>query len=329
MNIAYIIDIGCCVSPFNGIRVQAQTWADELKIKGNSVTLINPWNKVDWKSFDVIHIFGQNENLLGWTQSLSQYNIPIVVSPIIDTIQSVRMYKLVAKLNIPFLRMSTVNNKVSRADKYVSKWLARSEFEATYINKSYGIAKDKIKIVPLSYRIPTIDYYPEKKPYCLHVSIITDERKNVMRLMQAAIKYKFNLVLAGSNKEEDFPTFKKIIESNDNITYLGRVSDEKLIELYKEAKVFALPSITEGVGMVAVEAAAYGCDIVVTKLGGPKEYYGNNAFIINPYDVDEIGASVIRALTETNKQPLLMNQIIEKYNLSSCVDELKEVYRGK
>ncbi len=326
MKIGYIIDIGCCVSAFNGIRMQAQVWAEELIRKGNHVVFINPWERIEWNNLDIIHIFGQNENTLGWCRALSQYKVSIVFSPIIDTIQSVRKYRMVASLNVPFLRLSTVNNKVKRANQYISTWLARSEYEASYISGAYNVPISKISIIPLSFRIPTIDNYPIKKKYCLHVSNITDGRKNVMRLMKAAIKYKFELILAGSNNEKEFKPFKEIIDANDNITYLGRVSEDKLVELYKEAKVFALPSICEGVGMVAVEAAAYGCDIVVTELGGPKEYYDGNAFVVNPYDIDAIGQNILQAMSETSKQPMLMEHIKKEYNLSTCVDKLMGNY---
>lgn len=326
MKIGYIIDIGCCVSAFNGIRMQAQVWAEELIRKGNHVIFINPWERIEWKSLDIIHFFGQNENMLCWCQALSQYKIPMVFSPIIDTIQSVKKYKMAASLNLPFLRLSTVNNKTKRANQYISMWFARSEYEASYICGAYDVPVSKTSIIPLSFRIPTIDYYPSKKNYCLHVSNITDERKNVIRLMKAAIKYKFDLVLAGSNRETEFRPFKEIIDANDNITYLGRVSEEKLIELYTNAKVFALPSINEGVGLVALEAAALGCDIVITEIGGPHEYYGDLCYKINPYSVDNIGESIVKALKQKSFQPKLKEHITTNYNITSCIDRLLSQY---
>ena len=78
--------------------------------------------------------------------------------------------------------------------------------------------------------------------------------------------------------------------------------------------------------MVAVEAASYGCDIVVTEIGGPKEYYGSRAFVVNPYDVDEIGKAVVAALAEKEYQPQLMKKINEKYSLPRCVAQLAEEY---
>lgn len=76
-----------------------------------------------------------------------------------------------------------------------------------------------------------------------------------------------------------------------------------------QSKSFALPSTNEGVGIVALEAAAMGCDIVITKLGGPKEYYSNMATVINPYNVDEIGKAICKALDTKSFQPNLAEYI--------------------
>jgi glycosyltransferase involved in cell wall biosynthesis len=97
--------------------------------------------------------------------------------------------------------------------------------------------------------------------------------------------------------------------------------------LYNKAKVFALPSINEGVGLVALEAAMHGCDIVITNLGGPKEYYPRGMVqTVNPYDIDDIGEAVIKALDDTTSQPQLREHIKNTYNVSSCTDKLIDYY---
>lgn len=327
MTIAYVISESYSTSSYNGIRVQAEVWAQELENKGHKVIRINPWEIQPWEDYDLIHIFGPCEFILNFTSSLYKRNPKIVFSPIIDTIESINKYKLATRWGCKKLRLNSPNYTIRQASPYIMHWFARSQYEFEYINKAYSIPKEKISIVPLSFRIPLCEEYPEKEDFCLHVSKLTDGRKNVKRLLEAAIKYKFRLVLAGSiSNEEDFAPLKKMIYQNENITFLGRVSDEKLIELYKRAKVFALPSINEGVGMVAVEAASYGCDIVVTSIGGPKEYYNGMAFIVNPYQVDEIGTAICQALKAQDRQPELMEYVKCKYNLSYCVDLLVKDY---
>lgn len=329
MKIAYVLSEDYSISPYNGVRIQAQTWADELIRKGHEIVYVNPWEKQNWIQYDIVHIFGPVSFLRSFTKSLVSLNRNqvIVYSPIIDTNQPIWKYKLMSYLGYDKLRLSTHQYNVRKAIPFIKHWFVRSQYELEYVNKAYDVPVENISIVPLSYRIPTINYYPQKEPFCLHVSSLCQPRKNVMRLIDAAIKYNFNLILAGSINQEDFIPFKKKIDVNQNIKYLGRISDEELIELYKSAKVFALPSLYEGVGMVAVEAAAYGDDIVVTKLGGPKEYYGDMSFIVNPYNVDEIGKAVINAIESKTRQPALMKYVINNFNLSRCVDLLLQGYR--
>lgn len=328
MKIAYVISEVYAVCQFNGVRVQAQTWADELIKKGHELIFVNPWVKHSWKDYDIVHIFGPVHFIRSFVETLKTENSKqvIVYSPIIDTNQAIWKYKLISYAGCDKLRLSTHQYNVRKAKPFINHWLVRSQYELSYVNKAYDVPVENISIVPLSFRIPTIDYYPQKENFCLHVSTLCEGRKNVMRLIDAAIKYNFRLILAGSITEEEFAPFRVKIEANNNIEYLGRISDEELIDLYKRAKVFALPSLYEGVGMVAVEAAAYGDDIVVTQLGGPKEYYSDMSFIVNPYSIDDIGSAVMEAFKSTTRQPSLMQYVINNYNISHCVDLLLQSY---
>lgn len=324
MKIAYIISDTHCISPFNGIRVQAETWADELIRQGNQVIRVNPWEKQDWNSYDVIHIFS-NSNFLNSLNKIPNKNIAF--SPIIDSFEPIWKYRLATFWGNRTLRLTSNNYTIRQASPFIKRWYVRSMFEYRYVHDAYGIPSDKISIVPLSYRIEPPKQIPIKDSYCLHVSKITDGRKNVKRLVDAAIKYQFRLVLAGSTSPNfENSRLKEVIDANSNVIFLGRVSDEKLLELYNSAKVFALPSIGEGVGLVAVEAAACGCDIVVTNIGGPKEYYDGMAFTVNPKSVDEIGQSVVNAMNSTKYQPSLMNFIQSNFSLHSCVNKLIQSY---
>lgn len=327
MKVAYIIPEKMGFAKFNGIKVQAETWAEELKNKNIDVVKINPWEYNDLASFDVIHIFSCFCGLLDLVKYVFSKNKNIVISPIIDSNKNILLYKIASYVSFSKLNLESYYSEIRKCVPYVKTWLVRSQFESSYLSKCYGVPLEKIDNVPLSFRTEQINYYPNKEKFCLHVSLLTDERKNVGRLIDAAIKFKFKLILAGGiRNDHDFKKIKNKIETNNNITYLGRVSDEDLVELYKRAKVFALPSIYEGVGMVAVEAASFGCDIVVTNIGGPKEYYSDMAYNVDPYDIDSIGNSVIKALEDSTNQPRLQKYVIQNFNLSHCVDLLIKTY---
>lgn len=324
MRIAYIISDIHCVSPYNGIRMQAKTWADELEKQGHQVVKVNPWDNQEWQTYDIIHLFS-NSHFFKYLHLIPNHNI--VFSPIIDSFQPIWKYRLATHWGFRKLRLYSSNYNIRQASGMIKHWYVRSRFEYRYVNEAYGIPAEKITIIPLSYRIEAPVNIQSRSPFCLHVSKITDERKNVNRLVDAALMYGFKLVLAGSASPSfESSLLKRKIDSSPNIEYLGRVSDEKLMELYCSAKVFALPSINEGVGLVAVEAAACGCDIVITNIGGPKEYYDGLAFTVNPYDTDKIGKAVLEAMQSNDCQPRLMKYIQKEYCLSNCVKQLVQSY---
>jgi glycosyltransferase involved in cell wall biosynthesis len=64
---------------------------------------------------------------------------------------------------------------------------------------------------------------------------------------------------------------KQAARSKPNIEFLGRVSDEKLVELYAGAKGFIFPT-EEDFGMVPVEAMASGTPVIAYASGGALEY---------------------------------------------------------
>ena len=70
-----------------------------------------------------------------------------------------------------------------------------------------------------------------------------------------------------------------------NVTVLGRVSDDELAELYRQAWVFCLPSTYEAFGIPYVEAMASGCPVVATP---------NPAQSTSPQTADPVSSSMTR-----------------------------------
>lgn len=330
MHIAYVMYPGACfMGKGDGTKMQALIWKENLEKRGHSVLMISPWDNYDWRSFDVIHVFGLgiwNYDFIHWG---SRINPNFVFSPIIDTNTNINAYKLATHLGCKKLRLYTQNYMLRLLKQDIKMFFARTKYEAYYLRKGYNISEDKISLVPLSYRFDCYNSNSNREPFCLFVGTMTQERKNVPNLIKAAIKYKFKLVLVGNTGDEKSQLrLKQLIGNSDNIEIRGFVSENDLISLYNKAKVFALPSINEGVGLVALEAAVHGCNIIITQLGGPKEYYKDNlAYIVNPYSIDEIGKSIVDAMNNNTQQPQLRNHIIKNYSIDSCVDLLINSYQ--
>lgn len=330
MKIAYIMYPGACyLGAGDGQKMQAEIWLKELERKGHQVDRINSWGHYDWKSYDVIHVFGfglWNYDMIHWGSGI---NPNFVFSPIIDTNMPMWKYRLATYVGYSKLRLYTQNYALRQLKPDIKIFFARSEYEANYLRHGYGIEENKIAIVPLSYRETNYDPTVKKEPFCLFAGTMTQPRKNVPRLIEAAKKYGFPLKLVGNTgNTESEAQLRALVDNAPDIEILGFVSDDELSSLYNRAKVFALPSINEGVGLVALEAAICGCNIVITNLGGPKEYYEKGtAELVNPYDINDIGKAVLRAFDNTTAQPKLRNTLIKKYNVSTCVDKLIDYYQ--
>lgn len=332
MKIAYIMYPGACyMGKGDGSKMQAEIWAKELECQGHNVVRIDPWGHYDWGAFDVIHVFGfglWNYDMIHWG---SRLNPNFVFSPIIDTNTPMWKYRLATFFGCSKLRLFSQNYALRQLKSDIKLFFARTQYEADYLCRGYGIPQEKIAIVPLSYReTPLQAGNTQKEDFCLFAGTMTQERKNVGRLIDAAKKYKFRLILVGNtgNEQSRHQLLSRIGDAK-NIEVKGFVSDSELQSLYDRAKVFALPSLNEGVGLVALEAAIHGCNIVITNLGGPKEYYPDGlAYKVDPYNVDDIGKAVVDAMNNNSQQPSLRAHIMTQYNVSSCTNQLIKFYEA-
>lgn len=327
MKIAFLMGLTISGNS-NGVKRQAETWANGLIELGHQVEFVSPWCQYDWPSFDIIHVFGFGTWLEIVPAIAERTNAKIVISPIIDTDRNHFLHKCASHFGVRALHMTSPLNSLRRIGKHVSMYYARSEYESQYLVRSFDVDPAKIEKIPLSCRLKQVEITAQKRAnFCLHVSILSSKNKNVERLIAAAIKFNFDLVLAGSAGTKQFEReLRARIRNHKNITYLGFLPDEELIALYSKAKVFALPSLFEGVGLVALEAAALGADIVLTNRGAPKEYYNNMAFLVDPDNIDEIGLSIVDVISGHTHQPDLSSFVLNNYKNERIVKYLERSY---
>jgi glycosyltransferase involved in cell wall biosynthesis len=72
---------------------------------------------------------------------------------------------------------------------------------------------------------------------------------------------------------------------NSRVVFTGFLPDEALVVLLNRATVLALPSMMEGFGLTAVEAAACGCPVVATTASPLPQLFGNGALFVDPMDL--------------------------------------------
>lgn len=120
--------------------------------------------------------------------------------------------------------------------------------------------------------------------------------KNQINLIKALNDTQFKVLLIGSSSGNQNPYYKECKKiASKNIVFTGRLTQKELSSYYKKAKVHVLPSWFETCGLSSLEAAAMGCNIVVTDKGFTKDYFGDDAFYCNPESPESIYKTVVSA----------------------------------
>lgn len=172
------------------------------------------------------------------------------------------------------------------------KVLTVSEFSKREICTTYHIPRQKISVVPNAVS-SAFQETPSAtiERYILAVSSV-NRQKNFHGLIDAFGLLRQNthkLYIAGAlNKNFADPGLVRKIESDPRIRLLGRVSDEKLVDLYSGADAFIFPSFYEGFGIPPLEAQACGCPVLVANTASLPEVCGDSALYCSPYDIHDI-----------------------------------------
>jgi glycosyltransferase involved in cell wall biosynthesis len=90
---------------------------------------------------------------------------------------------------------------------------------------------------------------------------------------------------------------------NDRVNFLGPMPHAKLPDWYRAADVFVLPSRSEGVPCVLLEALACGTPFVASRVGGIPEIAGlGSSKLVTPGDAEELAAAIAECLARPRAQ---------------------------
>lgn len=76
----------------------------------------------------------------------------------------------------------------------------------------------------------------------------------------------------------------------DRVHFVGNVSQQGLADYFAKSRVMVLPSLSEGLGRVVVEAMLLGMPVIGSRVGGIPDMItdGDNGFLVEPDDVDSL-----------------------------------------
>lgn len=324
-------------NPGNGIVAQARYQAQSLQAAGHTVVRMNPWDWRDALEFDVLHFFSGGVSTQDIRDLHGLARRPLFAfSPIIDSNQSFPAYRLAARLGAITPRIRTIPALMRDFALHSDVVICRSRHEQQRVIKGLGIAENKVEIVLNGCPPPTLVQQqpaPLSAPLCglpedfvLHISAFTQDRKNILRLAEAAGSLGYTLVIAGqSTPGPILDALQDRARAGQPIRILGYVDEPTKAALYGMCRVFCLPSIHEGTGLVAVEAAAGGARVVITRNGGPPDYFREFAQYVDPYDVPDIKRALSRAWNQP-KNDWLMKHVTSQLTWERSAQALAAVY---
>ena len=227
---------------------------------------------------------------------LFQYFVAIDLKKQLNGILIFTQHLTIPEQQSPINYFDTEFRIYSEADKIVT---VTKHGKNHLVNK--GVASDKIEVIYNGIAPEQFDVAPNPKirekfgiADCDNIILFSgriDPIKGLEYLclaMEVLIR-KFpncRLVVAGDGD------FKMLIEKSRkfsaNISFLGFISHDDLIDLYHEADIGVIPSLQEQCSYVALEMLHCGLPVVASKLGGLKEIFihKENAFLVDITSVD-------------------------------------------
>ncbi|MBI4401106.1 MAG: glycosyltransferase family 4 protein [Nitrospirae bacterium] len=170
-----------------------------------------------------------------------------------------------------------------------------------------GVELDRFRPAPSDELRPHPSPLPRgerERPYVFCVAG-ADPTKNVETLVEAfarlplSLRDGHDLVLAGDfRRRADLREHIARAGLEKQAIFTGMVSDERLIELYRHARLFVFPSRYEGFGLPVLEAMACGCPVVSSNASSLPEVAGDAAILLDPMDVNGFTCEMERILTD-------------------------------
>lgn len=176
-----------------------------------------------------------------------------------------------------------------------------------------------------------------KKPYILSVSTISP-RKNVDGLIKAFYNIKDeidnNLVVAGNDGwlYEEVHELVNKLNLEDRVLFTGKINDDELKYLYRNANIFAYVSFYEGFGLPPLEAMSYSVPTIVSNTSSIPEVVSDAAIKVDPSDIEAISENLrLLVYNEKLRKELISLglQQIKKFSWENCALNTKRFYESE
>jgi glycosyltransferase involved in cell wall biosynthesis/tetratricopeptide (TPR) repeat protein len=335
-----------------GDTVVVERLSQGLTERGVDVTL-DVAGIEDPSNFDLVHLFNfaTADLTTGLANRAKQAGVPFVVTTLYEDVPSfhhqshavaIKLLEYVARGQD---RQWWASHKldlssVIPAERFAVDWLVdnatalftNGSGETNAIVRDFPQAKLVVE-VPLGHEVGRMvgpELFEREygvKDFVLCVGRI-ETRKNQLMLLKALEDSDLTVVLAGGgfSYQPEYEEAVRAFKRKGRTIILDRVSQEMLSSAYSACRIHVLPSWYELPGLVSLEAAAHGKNIVVTRTGTTGDYVGTKAFYCQPWDSDSINAAISAAFYAPVKEGLV--EMAKSYTWDTAVDKTVSAYEN-
>ena len=207
--------------------------------------------------------------------------------------------------------------------------LTDSHFSRTEIERYYGIAEDRISVIPPGVtQRRAMTRWPE--PLVLYAGSVFNRRR-LPDLISAFAGVTSSvpdarLVIVGDNRtwpRQDLAEVAAAYGVTDRVELRSYVSDAELDLLYGRAAVFAFLSEYEGFGLTPLEALSAAVPIVVLDTVVAREVYGGAATYVRRGDLVATTAALRHYLVARERTPAELETaatVLGRYSWDACAE---------
>ena len=303
-----------------GGEIQLQAYHKHLAAYGVEVTLFDQWHP-RFLEHDLVHYFSCVGGSSHYCAFIKRLGLPLVVSSSLWITEKTKdLYPL-----------AEIRHQLDLADCIVTN----SDLESETLSRVLDLPREKFvtvyngvdecyreQVSPELFR----SRFGVHQPFVLNVGNI-EPRKNQLRLVEAMKAFPhLKLVLLGHMRDPEYGQLC-ISKGGEQVQYIGVLpyGSRLLRSAYSACDLFVLPSMLETPGLAALEAAASGAGIVVTREGSTKEYFGDMASYLDPEDKE----SIVRAITEglsKGAHSLSRTDVVGRYAWAAVIETLVDTY---
>jgi glycosyltransferase involved in cell wall biosynthesis len=303
-----------------GGEVQLLKTKQAIEQLGENVRLFDQWNpQLDWPN--IVHYFSVFGGSDVFCNYIKHKRLPLAISPILWPRGDTSGYP-----------MAMIKHLLNIADILFPNSVAETHALAEIFDvpiEKFHVTHNGIDSIFLEDRQPSPDVFRRHTgitgPFALCVGNI-EARKNQIRLAEAAARLKLPTILLGNIRDRAY--YESALKAGQGyVRYEGFIQHhcELLRSAYKACEVFVLPSTLETPGLAALEAAALGAKIVITREGCAQEYFGAEADYVDPLDVESIMYGVEQSLQRKNDNLLSIN--VRQFTWQRTAQETLAGYR--